>query len=91
MSKLGPRTFGHSEELIFLGREMHESRDYSEQSALEIDQEMNRFLTTARQQAETLLTHYREAMEKVAQALLEKETLEQDDFLALVGPRPVIA
>jgi len=91
MSKLGPRTFGHSEELIFLGREMHESRDYSEQSALEIDQEMNRFLTTARQQAETLLTQYREAMEKVAKALLEKETLEQDDFLALVGPRPVVA
>jgi cell division protease FtsH len=91
MSQLGPRTFGHGEEMIFMGREMHEGRDYSEHTAEEIDREINRFLQTARQTAEQLIRQHAEQMKNVAEALLTKETLEQDEFVALVGPRPTPA
>ncbi len=88
MSKLGPRTFGHREEMIFLGREIHESRDYSEKTAQDIDGEIDRLLHEARLNAQRILKKERAALEKIAAALLVKETIERDDFEAMLGPKP---
>jgi cell division protease FtsH len=88
MSKLGPRTYGDHEEMVFLGREIHERRDYSEKTAQEIDGEIDFFLGEAKTAAETILKDHQEMLENVAQALLAKETLEHEAFLAIVGPRP---
>lgn len=89
MSKLGPRTFGEREEMIFLGREIHEQRDYSEKVAQSIDQEIDRLLIEARTVAEKLLKEQRAKLEAVAQELLVKETIERDEFEKLLGPKPV--
>ena len=82
---LGPRTFGQKEELIFLGREIHEQRDYSEHIAEKIDLEINAFITQAAQKAEEVLNNQAQKLEKVVQALLEKETLEKEEFELIVG------
>lgn len=82
---LGPRTFGQREEMIFLGREIHERRDYSEKTAQEIDQEVSDIIAKAYKQAEQILTKNRELLEKIVAELLAKETLEREQFLAIVG------
>ncbi len=82
---LGPRTFGQKEELIFLGREIHEQRDYSEHIAEKIDLEINAFIKQAAQKAEEVLNNQAQKLEKVVQALLEKETLEKEEFELIVG------
>lgn len=81
---LGPRTFGQKEELIFLGREIHEQRDYSEKIAEQIDEEINNYIQKATVKADDILTANRDKLEKVVEALLEKETLEKEEFEALV-------
>lgn len=86
MSDLGPRTFGEKEEMIFLGREIHEQRDYSERVAEKIDEEINTFIQEASKQAEKILADQAESLEKVVAALLENETLEKEAFAALVKP-----
>ena len=73
--KLGPRTFGHNEELIFLGKEVNRTQDYSEKAAQEIDAEVSRLLNAAHDQAVSLLTAHRDATEKLVAELLEKETV----------------
>lgn len=83
---LGPRTFGQKEELIFLGREIHEQRDYSEKIAEQIDIEILNFINQASVKAKEVLARHRDKLEKVAQALLTQETLEKEAFEALVGP-----
>ena len=88
MSKLGPRTFGDREEMIFLGREIHEQRDYSEKVAQEIDKEIDRILQQAKLTAEKIIKDHRDDLEKVAQELLVKETIERDTFETLLGPKP---
>lgn len=88
MSPLGPRTFGQHEEMIFLGREIHEQRDYSEKVAQQIDQEINALLLNARQAAADILKKHKASLEKVAKELLVKETIEKDEFDALIGPKP---
>ncbi len=88
MSKLGPRTFGEREEMVFLGREIHEQRDYSEKIAQSIDQEMDRLLTHARQIAEKTLHEHKAELEKLSEELLSKETIERDAFEELLGPKP---
>ncbi len=88
MSELGPRTFGQSEEMIFLGREIHEQRDYSEKVAQQIDQQIDHLLTTARQTAADILKHHKSLLQKIADELLIKETIEKEEFEALVGPKP---
>ncbi|TAK96677.1 ATP-dependent zinc metalloprotease FtsH [Patescibacteria group bacterium] len=90
MSPLGPRTFGKKEELVFLGKEISEEQDYSEGTALEIDREVTKFIAGAEQVATKLLTDHREILEKISLTLLEKETLEKDEFDALLG-RPSAA
>lgn len=78
--KLGPRTFGEKEEMIFLGREIHEQRDYSEKIAEDIDNEVTGFINQGIVLAEKIIAEQREKLEKVAKRLLEKETIEKDEF-----------
>ncbi len=85
MSKLGPRTFGKKEELVFLGKEISEEKDYSEATAQEIDKEVSRFINEARETAEKIIQEKRIALEKIVKVLLEKETIEKDEFNELVG------
>lgn len=80
---LGLRTFGHKEDLVFLGREIHEQRDYSEKSAELIDNEIHRLVTEAAETARRILTDKRPLLDKIAATLMEKETLEADEFEAL--------
>ncbi len=82
--KLGPMTFGNTQELIFLGREISTEKNYSEEVAEQIDNEVRNFIDRAYRAAEKILTTYREALNKVARALIEKETLEQEEFYGLI-------
>jgi cell division protease FtsH len=83
--RLGPRTFGHKEELIFLGREISEQRDYSEKIAEEIDDEVRRLIDHAHDLARKLVTENRAKLDQLARKLLEVETLEGDALLALMA------
>jgi cell division protease FtsH len=83
--KLGPMMFGQKEEMIFLGREISEQRDYSEAVAEEIDSEVRGIVTWAYDEARRLIHENRDKLEAVAQRLLEIETLDTNDFLALMG------
>jgi cell division protease FtsH len=85
MSELGPRTFGHKEELVFLGREIHEEKNYSEKTAEEIDKQVSLFIKNAHAVAEKILRDKKEVLEKIATVLLEKETIEQGEFNELAG------
>ena len=74
--KLGPLTFGHKEELVFLGRDLGEQRNYSEEVAGEIDQEVHRLVDTAYQRAKKILTERREKLVHLAEYLKQEETIE---------------
>ena len=82
--KLGPRTFGEKDELVFLGKEIHEKKDYSEKTAEIIDEEISKYIKTAQKTAQRILKENKEKIEKIVQALLEKETIEKDEFNKLV-------
>jgi cell division protease FtsH len=81
---LGPRTYGEREDLIFLGRNIHENRDYSEKIAEKIDQEIDKLIADALEKAKQIIADNREAVERVAKILIEKETLEREPFLEAV-------
>ena len=83
--RLGPMTFGQKEELVFLGREIAEQRDYSEEIAQEIDQEIQNIVQSAYRRARQILTEKQDKLEALARALLEKETIEREEFLALMA------
>ncbi|HLC99391.1 MAG TPA: ATP-dependent zinc metalloprotease FtsH, partial [Patescibacteria group bacterium] len=86
---LGPRTFGEKEEMIFLGREIHEQRDYSENVAQMIDREVSKFLKKGYATARQIIQAMRPKLEEIVAKLLEKETLEKEEFEAIVGgPKP---
>jgi cell division protease FtsH len=85
MSELGPRTFGHKEELIFLGKEIHEEKNYSEKTAEDIDKQVSRFIEDAYKVAGSILAGHKETLDKISSILLEKETIEQEEFNKLVG------
>lgn len=89
--KLGPRTFGEKEEMIFLGREIHEQRDYSEKTAEDIDAEITNFIKDGKNKAEAVLKAHETELEKVAQLLLKQETIEQEEFITLVGEKEKVA
>lgn len=80
MSTLGIRTFGKNEDLIFLGREVAEEKDYSEKSAEAIDAEVSAILEKAKQKTRAILTEKRAILDAVSARLLEKETIEKDEF-----------
>jgi len=87
--KLGPMAFGKKEELVFLGREIGEQRDFSESVAEEIDAEVRNLVSTAHQLASKLLKKYKTKLAEVANYLLENETLEMEQFEALWNDDPV--
>jgi cell division protease FtsH len=78
--KMGPLTFGKQNEQIFLGREMGSSRDFSDQIAMEIDQEVRRLVTENYERAKRLLTENMVSLKRLAEALLEKEVLDGSDI-----------
>jgi cell division protease FtsH len=83
--ELGPRTYGHQEDMIFLGREIHENRDYSEKLAEKIDQEIDALISQGLKTATAVLEKHRDVVDKVVARLLEKETIERDEFREVVG------
>jgi cell division protease FtsH len=83
--RLGPRTFGRKEELVFLGREISEQRDYSEKVAEEIDDEVRRLVEQAKEVAHRVITENRHVLDRVARKLMEDETIEGDDVARLFG------
>ena len=83
--KLGPRTFGEKEELIFLGREISEKKDYSEEFAQVIDKEISQFINLAYKKAQAILNKQEKTLKKIATTLLKKETLEKQEFLKLIN------
>jgi len=83
--KLGPRTFGNKEEMIFLGREISEQRDYGEKIAQAIDEEISDFLDKAHQRAQDIIRDNMDKIEKVVEVLLSQETIEAEKFKELMG------
>ena len=84
MSRLGPLTFGKKEEQIFLGREIAQHRDFSEETARQIDLEVRRLIDEAYQSAHTILDSNKDAMHRIAAALLERETIDADEVKMLI-------
>src|SRR5215211_3065242 len=78
--KLGPRTFGRKEELVFLGREISEQRDYSERIAEDIDEEVRRLVDRAHAEAKRILAENRGKLDQLAKRLIEIETLEGENL-----------
>jgi cell division protease FtsH len=78
--KLGTRTFGNKQEMVFLGREISEQRDYSERTALDIDREINKLISDAYAVAKNVLTENKSRLKALAEKLIEKETLEGEDL-----------
>ena len=78
--RLGPRTFGNKQELVFLGREIGEQRNYSEKVAEEIDEEVRRLVDHAYQTAKQILTDNRDRLDALVKILLEVENIEGDDL-----------
>jgi cell division protease FtsH len=83
--KLGRLTFGQKEELIFLGREIGEQRNYSEEVAQEIDREVRSFVNDAYSTARHILSTYREKLDLLAKTLIERETLDAGEFVSLMA------
>ena len=84
MSRLGPLTFGKKEEQIFLGREIAQHRDFSEETARQIDLEVRRLIDEAYQSAHTILEANKDAMHRIAAALLERETIDAEEVRLLI-------
>ena len=84
MSSLGPITFGKKEEQIFLGREISQHRDFSEDTALKIDAEVRRFVDEGYQSAVNILSSNRDKLEKIAMALLEREVLDASEIQMII-------
>jgi cell division protease FtsH len=90
--KLGPRSFGDKQEMVFLGREISEQRDYSEKVAQEIDEEVEAIIQHAHDQAERILTKHKKRLAHIAQRLIAQETIEGDELEAVftepLGTKP---
>jgi cell division protease FtsH len=87
--RLGPMVYGQKEELIFLGREISEQRDYSDQVANEIDEEVRKIVNGAFEEAKAILIKYRDVLEKVSSRLIEIETIDEEEFNRLFpAPQP---
>ena len=93
--KLGPLQYGKTDELIFLGRQIQEEKNYSEETSKLIDSEVHEIVDRARRRAYDLLTQYRSLLDAVVAKLIEQETLSSDEFNQLVdgqlGQQPVAA
>jgi cell division protease FtsH len=89
MSSLGPLAYGKKEEAIFLGREIAQHRDFSEDTAIRIDQEVHRIVTTAYNNARGILENNRETLERIALALLDREVLDAVELKLLMENKPL--
>ena len=87
MSDLGVRTFGKNDDMVFLGRDSAEDRDYSEKTAEEIDKAVSAFLANAKEKTRQILTEKKDVLDTVAERLLEKETIEKEEFDAIMAGR----
>ncbi len=84
MSDLGPISFGEKDDLMFLGKEISEQRNYSENVAEKIDKEVERFVRDAEKTALKILTKKKAQLEKIAKTLVEKETIEREEYEKLI-------
>jgi cell division protease FtsH len=89
MSALGPLTFGKKEEQIFLGREIAQHRDYSEDTAIKIDQEIKRIVDEGYETARSILGENAETLQRIALALLEREVLDALEIKLLIQNKPL--
>ena len=89
MSNLGPVSFGEKEELVFLGREISEQRNYSEKVAALIDREVEKFIKDAEKRAKKLLSKKKKLLERIAKTLMEKETIEREEFENLIKKKEI--
>jgi len=83
--KLGPRTFGKGQEMVFLGREISTEKDYSEKVGEMIDDEVAKVIKKTLDSAKKILKNHKDALEAIAKALMKKETLEQEEFNKIIG------
>jgi len=81
---LGPRTYGKATEQVFLGRDMQEHRDYSDKTAYKIDETVQKLVADAQDRARALFIQHREEVDKIVKVLLDKETIEKEEFEAIV-------
>jgi cell division protease FtsH len=86
--KLGPRVLGHNQGAPFLGRDMHSEPDYSDDLARTIDAEIRRLIDEAHQRARDILTEHRAQLEEISHVLLRRETIDREEFLALLEGVP---
>jgi cell division protease FtsH len=86
--RLGPRVFGHDRSQPFLGREFSAEPDYSDEVAREIDDEVRRMVEDAHQTSKDILSEHREQLDTISRILLERETIEADEFIALLEGKP---
>ena len=91
MSDLGPLAYGKKEEQIFLGREIAQHRDFSEDTAIRIDQEVKRIVSEQYERATKILEDNREAMERLVEALLEHESLDLEQMKRVIAGLPADA
>jgi cell division protease FtsH len=89
MSELGPLAYGKKDEAIFLGREIAQHRDYSEDTAIQIDKEVKRIVNGGYQNAKKLLSNNRDTLERIAQALLEREVIDANEVKLLMEGKPL--
>ncbi|MBI4461340.1 MAG: ATP-dependent zinc metalloprotease FtsH, partial [Acidobacteria bacterium] len=89
MSEMGPLTFGKKEEAIFLGREIAQHRDYSEDTAIRIDQEVKKIVMNGYRKAREIVESQRETLERIAQALLDREVLDASEIKLIIEGKPL--
>ncbi len=82
--KLGPMTFGKTQELVFLGKEISQEKNYSEKIAAEIDEEVKKFIEKAYLSAKKIVSSRKDALKAIAKKLIEEETIERDEFNRLI-------
>ncbi|MCK5586525.1 cell division protein FtsH, partial [Candidatus Bipolaricaulota bacterium] len=85
-NRLGPRTFGQKQELIFLGKEISEQRDYSDRIAQDIDEEVHARIMRAYETAKRLLEENQTRLQQLAELLIQQETVNQEEINALFSP-----
>ena len=86
---MGPLTFGKKEEQIFLGREIAQHQDYSEDTAIRIDHEIKRFVTSNYERAKELLEKHKPALLRIAEQLLQREVLDADQVRRIIAGQPL--
>jgi len=89
MSDMGPLAYGKNQQEIFLGRDLATQRDFSEDTAIKIDQEVKKFVITGYQRAKDILTSNRETLERIAEALLVREVLDNSEMKLLIENKPL--